>query len=67
MDGICKVLFTNWVAAGLIFLLDASMIIDILIQVASLSRQFAVLHNALKFDVMHMLTTFLSSQNAVCF
>lgn len=33
--------------------------------VASLSRQFAVLHNALKFDVMHMLTTYLSSQNAL--
>ncbi|XP_020600306.1 uncharacterized protein LOC110039544 [Phalaenopsis equestris] len=33
--------------------------------VASLSRQFAVLHNALKFDVMHMLTTLLCSRNVL--
>ncbi|KAL0907710.1 hypothetical protein M5K25_022141 [Dendrobium thyrsiflorum] len=33
--------------------------------VASLSKQFAVLHNALKFDVMHLLTPVLSSQNSL--
>lgn len=33
--------------------------------VVSLSRQFSVLHNVLKFDVMHMLTSLLSSQNSL--
>ncbi|KAK8966359.1 hypothetical protein KSP40_PGU005832 [Platanthera guangdongensis] len=33
--------------------------------VVSLSRQFSVLHSVLKFDVMHMLTTLLSSQNSL--
>ncbi|PKA47464.1 hypothetical protein AXF42_Ash020193 [Apostasia shenzhenica] len=31
--------------------------------VACLSRQFAVLHNALKFDALYMLATLLSSRN----
>lgn len=31
--------------------------------VASVARQFAVLHNALKFDALHLLTSLLSSAN----
>lgn len=36
-----------------------------LIQVAAISRQFAILHNALKFDALRLLSVIFSSQYSV--
>jgi len=36
------------------------------VQVSSIAKQFAVLHNALKFDALHLLSAILSSEYSVC-
>ena len=36
------------------------------IQVAAIARQFGVLHDAFKFDALHLLTALLSAKNTVC-
>lgn len=35
------------------------------IQVAAVARQFAVLHNALKFEALHLLSAVFSSEYSV--
>lgn len=37
-----------------------------MLQVVTISKQFAVLHNAVKFEALHLLSAFLSSENSVC-
>lgn len=38
-----------------------------IIQVAAVARQFAVLHNALKFEALHLLSAVFSSEYSVSF
>lgn len=35
-------------------------------QVAVIAREFAVLHDALKFEALHLLSAILSSKYSVC-
>jgi len=37
------------------------------IQIAAVARQFAVLHNALKFEALHLLSAVFSSEYSVSF
>lgn len=38
----------------------------IILQVVTISKQFALLHTVLKFEALHLLSAILSSTNSVC-
>lgn len=40
-------------------------VVSLLFQVSAIAKQFARLHNALKFEALHLLSTLLSSSYSV--